>query len=290
MPLRAMALMSFMCLLWGGNMVSIKVSSRGLPPIVAATLRDAVASMCLFVYARLKGEKLFFDRADFKHSAMLGGIFGINFLLLYWGTAYTDASRAIIFLYTQPLWIALGAHLLLPAERLTLSKASGLSVAFLGLVMVFGSHSPELASGHWLGDFMELGAALFWAASILYIKKFLTYRRVSQFQTLFVQLFFSIPILAISALIFERGQPVALTSLVLANFFYQSVLIAFVTYVLYLWMVHTYPVSRLASFSFLTPIMGVISGAAILGEGITAILVAGLVCVLGGISMVNRPT
>ena len=102
-------------------MVSIKVSSRGLPPIVAATLRDAVASMCLFVYARLKGEKLFFDRADFKHSAMLGGIFGINFLLLYWGTAYTDASRAIIFLYTQPLWIALGAHLLLPAERLTLS-------------------------------------------------------------------------------------------------------------------------------------------------------------------------
>jgi drug/metabolite transporter (DMT)-like permease len=289
-PFKAMALLALMCILWGGNMVSIKAGNAGIPPILAAGLRNAVASFCLFLYAKFKGERLFFERADLKHGLAMGALFGFDFLLLYWGTAYTDASRAVIFLYTQPLWIALGAHFFLPAERLSFSKGLGLSVAFLGLVIVFSSRSSGAGQQHWLGDLMEVGAALFWATSIIYIKKFLSYRPVSPIQTLFVQLFFSIPLLLIAALVFEWGDPIVVTLPLVANFLYQSVVVAFFTYVLYLWMVHKYPVSRLAVFTFLTPLFGVLLSALLLNEALTALLAVGLALVSTGIYLVNRST
>jgi drug/metabolite transporter (DMT)-like permease len=286
----AMALLAFMCVLWGGNIVSIKVSVGGIPPIRAVALRDAVASFCIFLYARVTGEKLFFERADVKHGLALGVIFGINFLLLYWGAVYTDASRAVIFLYTQPFWISLGAHFLLRTERLSISKSLGLSIAFIGLVMVFSSAPSGSGHQHWLGDLMEVGAALFWAASILYIKKFASHRSVSPVQTLFVQLFFSIPLLLIATLIFEWGRPIVVTRSLVAHFIYQSVVVAFCTYMVYLWMVHRYPVGRLAVFSFLTPLMGMLFSAVLLGEALNGTLVAGFASVLAGIYLVNRST
>jgi len=286
----AMVLLGFMCVLWGGNIVSIKVSVGGIPPIRAVALRDAVASFCLFLYARVTGEKLFFERADLKHSLALGVIFGVNFLLLYWGAVYTDASRVVVFLYTQPFWISLGAHFLLRTERLSLSKGLGLSIAFIGLVIVFSSSPSASGRQHWLGDLMELGAALFWAANILYIKKFSSHRSVSPVRTLFVQLFFSIPLLLIASLVFEWDRPIVVTPPLAAHFVYQSIVIAFGTYLVYMWMVHRYPVSRLAVFSFLTPLMGMLFSAVLLGEVFNAILGAGFASVLAGIYLVNRST
>jgi drug/metabolite transporter (DMT)-like permease len=284
----AVALIVLMCALWGGNFVSIKVSNRGIPPILAAAARSLVASGLLFAYARLKGEKVFFQRADLPHGAALGVLFGLDFLLLYWGVAYTDASRAIIFLYTQPLWLGLGAHLLLPSERLNWTKGAGLSLSFLGLVVVFGSRSSGLKSLHWIGDLMEVGAAVCWAATMVYIKRILTYRQVTHIQTLFAQLFFSIPVLVIGVLVFEWGRPVILGPLILANFVYQSVIVAFLSYLLYLWMIHRYPVTRLTSFTFLAPLFGVLFGGLLLGEMITIVLCVGLALVAAGIYLVNR--
>ena len=288
-PVGGILLLVLMCTLWGGNMVSIKVTSRGIPPILAAALRSLLASGLLALYAKLKGERLFFARADLKHGAALGILFALDFLFLYWGVIFTDASRAIIFLYTQPLWVALGAHLLLPAERLNRSKGMGLSLAFLGLVIVFGSRSSGLSHLHWLGDLMEVTAAVFWAATVIYIKRFLSYRQVSHIQTLFAQLLFSIPVLAIGALAFEWGRPIILTDVIFANFLYQAVVVAFFSYVAYLWMIHRYPVSRLSAFTFLAPLLGVILSGWLLGETLTALLWVGLGLVAAGIYLVNRP-
>jgi drug/metabolite transporter (DMT)-like permease len=103
-------LLLLVCFLWGGNMVSIKVSNSGIPPIRAATMRSTIASVRLWAYARLKRERVLPERADLTYGLVLAVLFGFAFVFLYWGTVFTDASRAVIFLYTTPLWVALGAH------------------------------------------------------------------------------------------------------------------------------------------------------------------------------------
>ncbi len=288
-PLMGGMLLLLICCLWGGNVISIKISNRGIPPLLAAAVRSGVAAGLLWGCARIKGELVFLREKDFRHGIVIGTLFGFNFLFLYWGIAFTHASRAVIFLYTHPFWVALGAHFLLPDDRLNLTKGAGLFLAFAGVFLVFGSRSPTLGPLFWVGDLMEVTAAISWAATTLYIKRIVGSRKISHFQTLFAQLLFSIPILALSSLLFERGASLGLNVPVLTAFAYQCFVVAFFSYLLWFWMIHRFSVSRLTAFTFLAPFFGVIFSELILDEPLPLMLLGGLVLVALGIYQVNRP-
>ena len=88
------------------------------------------------------------------------------------------------------------------------------------------------------------------------------------------------------------GEPgvIALTPLVLASLAYQAVAVAFASYLAWFWLVANYPAGRLAAFSFLTPLFGVLAGALLLSEKVSSALAAALLLVALGIWLVNRPT
>jgi len=278
-----------LCLLWGANMVSIKVSIQGVPPILSALIRSVCSGLLLWIYAWASGHRVFLHTSDMKHGAAIGALFGAEFLVLYYGIELTNASRAIIFLYTQPLWTALGAHLFLSAERLSTIKSVGLLLSFLGLVTVFGTRPTTLGPLYWVGDLMEVAAAVLWAATNIYIKRFMLNKPITHYQTLFAQLLFSIPVLAVGWLLMEWGRPISLDGLVVGSLVYQSVVIAFASYLLWFWMIHRYQVSRLAAFTFLTPLSGVILSGLLLDEPLTSFLLVGLALVAAGLYLVNRP-
>jgi len=287
-PLTGVLVLVLLSFLWGGNMVSIKVSNQGIPPILAAAMRSVAAAVLLWLYARAQTQQVFLRWKDLGHGIVIGLLFGVEFLLLYCGITYTDASRAIIFLYTHPLWVALGAHFLLSHERLNWIKSVGLCLAFAGLISVFASRSTSLGSLHYVGDLMEVGAGVLWAATTLYIKRFISDRPITHFQTLFAQLFFSIPILVGGSLLLEYGKNVTLSFLVASAIAYQIFVVAFFSYLVWFWMIHRYPVSRLAAFTFLAPLFGVILSGILLKEHLTFQLWVGFVLVSVGIYLVNR--
>ncbi|MGB6065971.1 MAG: DMT family transporter [Desulfomonilaceae bacterium] len=288
-PLTGVMVLVLLSILWGGNMVSIKVSNQGVPPILAAAVRSVVATFLLSLYARTQTQRLFFPWKDLGHGIAIGFLFGAEFLLLYWGTEFTNASRAIIFLYTHPLWVALGAHFLLSYEQLNRIKSIGLCLAFLGLVSVFASRSATLGPLHFVGDLMEIGAGFLWAATTLYIKRFIWDRPITHFQTLFAQLLFSIPVLAVGSFLLESNKAVNLTPLVVSAIVYQTVVVAFFSYLLWFWMIHRFQVSRLAAFTFLAPLFGVVMSGLLLKEALTFQLWIGFALVSAGIYLVNRP-
>lgn len=288
-PLDGVLILMVLSLLWGSNMVTIKVSNVGVPPMMAAMIRSIVASFLLWLYARSKGEAVFLPREYFWDGIVIGALFGGEFLVLYWGVMFTDASRAVIFVYTHPVWVALAAHFVLHGDRLTWGKGLGVLISFAGLALVFGSRSATLGPYFWVGDLMELTAGILWAATTIYIKKFIWNTPITHYQTLFAQLFFSIFILAAGSLVFEWGRPLAPTLPVLAALFYQSVIVAFMSYLVWFWLIHRYPVSRLASFTFLAPLFGVLAGGIFLQESLTMFLWIGLALVAAGIYLVNRP-
>ena len=288
-PLTASLILAGLCFLWGGNLVSIKISNQGIPPLLAAVARSGVASLLIWAYARSRREGVFLPRKELKHAAAIGLLFGIEFILLYWGLVFTHASRGIIFFYTQPFWTAIGAHFLLTGERLNSAKVGGLVLAFLGLLSVFWSRSADLGPLYWLGDLMQVGGGLCWAATSIYVKRIISGRDYTHYQTLFSQLFFSIPVLGVAWLVFQRSDPVALTRPVVVAFLYQLVIVAFLSYLAWFWMIHRYSVSRLAAFTFLAPLFGVILSGLILKEPTPLLLWLGLLLVGAGIYLVNRP-
>jgi drug/metabolite transporter (DMT)-like permease len=270
-------------------MVSIKLSIQGVPPLMAATARSAVAAFSLWIYALVVKEAVFLRGKEIWHGSAIGVLFGVEFVFFYWGLAFTDASRAVIFLYTAPFFTALGAHFFLADDRLTVPKIAGLCLAFTGVAAVLGSRSAVLGPDHWIGDAMEVGAGALWAATSIYIKRFILGKPITHFQTLFAQIFFSIPVIGLTALLWELRATIRLSPLIVGCLAYQSIIVAFASYLAWFWMIHRYPVVRLSAFTFLTPLFGVIFSSLILGEELTPPLWAGLALVATGIYLVNRP-
>jgi drug/metabolite transporter (DMT)-like permease len=139
-----------------------------------------------------------------------------------------------------------------------------------------------------VGDLMALLAAVFWAATTLYIKRITETVRLNHYQTLFAQLIYSFPVLAMGSILFEYPARLALSPVVLAALFYQSVVVAFASYLVWFWLIHRHTVSRLAAFTFMTPLFGVILGGWVLKEPLSIWIWTGLACVAVGLYAVNR--
>lgn len=286
LDLRAFAILFILTIIWGFNHPSIKYANQGISPVFASTVRSIIASICGVIYCLWKKEKLFHTDIKLLHGCMVGLLFGSEFAVLYLGLLYTDAARSIIFINTSPFIVAVGAHFLLKGDRLTVLKILGLTVAFAGLLVVFQGRPTTARPNMVFGDILEIIGAFLWGATTLYIKRFMA-GKVQPIHTFLYQLFFSIPILFVVSLILEPKWIIMLTPAIVGCIFFQSVIIAFITYLIWFSLIHTYSVSRLSAFTFLTPIFGVLAGVIFLNEEFTRSLMVGLPMVCIGIFLVN---
>jgi drug/metabolite transporter (DMT)-like permease len=193
----------------------------------------------------------------------------------------------VVFLYGAPFWVAIGAHLLIPGDRLTGAKALGLTVAFGGLVLAF-AEGLRGGAGTLAGDLLCLLGGVLWACTTVLVKAS-SLRRAPPALVLLYQLVVSAPImLAASAWLGETWR-VDPQPLVVAGFAYQAAGIAAASYLAWFWLVSRHSASRLAAFSVLTPVAGVAAGALLLGERLGAAFGLAVVLVGAGLWLVNRP-
>jgi drug/metabolite transporter (DMT)-like permease len=286
LDVKALILLLIITLVWGFNHPTIKYANQGIAPVFASALRSIIAAMCGVLYCLWKKEKIFHTDINLLHGVVVGLLFGADFACLYLGLLYTDAARSIIFLYTSPFMVAVGAHFFLKGDRLTFLKTMGLVVAFIGVLIVFQGRPASAKPSMFIGDILEIIAASFWAATTLYIKRFMA-RSVQPIHTFLYQLVFSIPILFAVSLVLEPRWIIMLSPPIVGCILFQSVIVAFITYLIWFKLIHGYSVSRLSAFTFLTPIFGVLAGVIFLNEEFTNSLMTGLPLVCAGIFLVN---
>ena len=275
-------------LTWGANWAVVKLAAHELAPLFMAGLRSLVAAVCLYIWMKAKGTPIFPSKDILAHGLVIGGLFGAEFGFIYVGLGFTLASRVYVLLYTAPFFVALGAHFFLTGDRLNPWKGAGLVLAFAGVVALFRKELGAISVSTLPGDLMALAGGVFWAATTVYLKKYLA-RRTVPLQTLFYQVFFSAPLLLLLSLIFEDPIIRGFSGMAAFSLFYQCIIVAFLSYLVWFELIHRYPVSLLHAFSFFTPVFGVfLGGAFILGELISAGLIAALILVSLGLVLVNR--
>jgi len=141
----------------------------------------------------------------------------------------------------------------------------------------------------WLGDLLGVGAGVLWALTTVVIRT-TPLARVAPAKQLLYQV--GVSALALPWLSLALGETwswqfsaFGWTSLLL-----QALVGAFVSYLVWMWMLAHYPATRISVFVFLTPVFALLFGAWWLGEPVTAGLVTALVLVAAGIVLVNRRT
>ncbi|MFZ9432853.1 MAG: DMT family transporter [Burkholderiaceae bacterium] len=221
---------------------------------------------------------------------LAGALFAAEFAMIFWGLQHTHASRMIVFIYLSPFVVAIGMPWIARSEGLRPLQWAGLLVAFSGVAVAFseGFGAPAAGELQWLGDAMGLLAAVLWGATTLAIRATRLAAAPAE-KTLFYQLAVSALLLAVAAVAMGESWPNSWSRLALGSLFFQTVIITFASYLLWFWLIRHYPATRLASFTLLTPVAGLLAGMLLLDEPATPRLLLGLGAVGLGIWLVNRP-
>ncbi len=288
LDLTAMLVLVLLCASWGLQQVTIKYTNEGISPLLQGGLRSIGATVLIWLWMATRRQTIFQKDGTLLWGLAAGMLFTFEFLLIYRGLALTSASRAVVFLYTMPFFTALGVMLFIPGERLALIQVLGLGCAFGGIVAAFSESLSGSDSRMLSGDIMMVGGALLWAVVTIMLKA-TPLARITPAKALLYQL--GVSALMLPLLSWLSGEPgiIRLTPLIVACLLYQIVWVAFITYLLWFWLIMTYPASQLAAFIFLTPLFGVLFGALLLHEPVGWALWAALVLVAAGIYLVNWP-
>jgi drug/metabolite transporter (DMT)-like permease len=284
----AVALMLVLCLSWGFNQIAVKLALPDIPPMLQALIRSSGALVVLFLIARFRGVRLFERDGTLGAGVAAGVIFGVEFVAIYRGLLLTSASRAVVFLYTAPFFVAFGSYLFL-GERLRASQWGGLALSFTGVALAIGVPQAEVDAGVLLGDLLIVAGGAMWAANTLIVKATALVTAPAE-KGLGYQVAISIPILAFAAWFSGETLTRVPGPLVLSLMAYQAFWVVGLTFVLWFALVKAYSASKLSAFTFITPLFGVVASYFILHDTLTLTFGAAALLVIAGLYLVNRPS
>ncbi len=287
----AVTLLVFCCFLWGLNQVAAKAAMPEVPPLWQAASRSLGGALLVWGWARMRGIPVFARDATLRGGLLAGALFAAEFLCIFIGLQFTTASRMVVFIYISPFVVALGMPFIAHAERLSRVQLAGLLLAFSGVAWAFAEGFTQPAAGphQLLGDALGVAAGVLWGATTLAIRGS-RLSGASAEKTLLYQLAVSGVMLAAAALIVGTPLPATLSVLAWSSMGFQIVIVTAFSYLVWFWLIRSYPATKLAAFTLLTPVFGLALGALLLGEPITPRLVVALVAVAAGIVLVNRRT
>jgi drug/metabolite transporter (DMT)-like permease len=168
----------------------------------------------------------------------------------------------------------------------------GISIAFLGIVVTFlgreevhSTATQAMISNTLFGDFLALLAGLLWALTTISL-------RLTQLsdahptQTLFYQLVGGCVLLLPLAFLMGQAE-IYWTGLAIGSLIFHTIVVSFISFMLWFWLLRNYLANRLGVFSFLTPIFGMLFGVLFLNEQIELNFLFGAAMVMLGVMIVS---
>ncbi|ALS59172.1 DMT family transporter [Pandoraea norimbergensis] len=283
----ALAIMVGLCAIWGGQQVAVKLAVTAVPAVLQAGLRSVIATLLVGGWMLWRRQRLVTGDGTLSAGLLAGVLFSLEFLCIFVGLTHTTASRMAVFLYSAPCFTAIGLHWTVPSERLRAGQWLGMALAFCGIVVAFSDGGSTSLATTWPGDLLGILAGVFWGMTTVVVRasKLAT---AAPAKTLLYQLAVSAVLLCVLALATGNVHIGEMTATTWISLVYQSIGVAFASYLIWFWMLTRYSAARLASFSFLSPLFGVTFGVLILGESVGWRFAGAVALVFAGISLVNR--
>lgn len=284
---------------WGASFLFIKVGLQGLSPaqvVLGRILFGAIALAVIMTVTRRRWPR---DPRVWGHLLVVGIFFcAVPFTLFAWAEQYVPSSLASIYNATTPIMTLLLTPLVLRSERLDGVRTAGLLVGILGVVVLtgpwqlFGSADPRSTVPAQLAC---LGATAGYGFAGLYLRRFVSGLPYDSVTLSSVQLAMASAVVLVLAPLDARG-PVSLDVPVVLSIVALGVLGTGVAYVWYTRVMRDWGAARASTVTYLTPVVGVLLGVLVLGEGVHwyepvggAVVICGILVSQGMLRARRRP-
>ena len=266
LPAAGFVLLAGLTLFWGLNWPFMKIALGEIPVWIFRTLCLWVGGCGLLLLARLGGQRILLRPAEIAPVALCS-VFNIVGWHLFSGYGLTlmEAGRASIIAFTMPVWASVLAVPVL-GEAFTARKALGLALGMASLVLLIGPDLAVLESAP-LGALCMLGAALTWATGTVLFKRFRWHSSTSSLVG-WQLIAGALPITAGMLIMNEPFEIAAVSPLAWGSTLYVLAFPMLFCQWAYFRTVRMFPASLAAIGTLAIPILGVFSGALVLGEAV----------------------
>lgn len=281
-------------MIWGGTFVAGRYLSGTLDPVLAASLRFALASLALLVFLGLARIPLVRPNPRQLLQLAMLGFFGIFFynLCFFYGLQFINASRASLIVALNPAVIGLASWWLFK-ERLGASKVAGIVLCLAGAALVIISRNPQVlseATNTWRGDLLIFGCVVGWGIYSLFSRGL--NQSLGPLQMVTWSILLGTLMLTVTTLMMGRFTLEAMGRVHLAqglSLMYLGVLGSALAYIGYYDGIRRIGATRSGVFIALNPLTAVICGALLLDEPLSLPMLAGGAVILLGVYLCNKP-
>ena len=286
MDLKGAAMAVLISLLWGANTVIIKMGLEEAPPLRMACMRFVVGGVVIFLWAWATGRFAGFriEPAEWRPLFVLGLLFSVQMAATNVGTWLTSAAHASILINLYAVHTVVLAHFLIPGDRLTPRKLSGVLIAYSGIVLL-GVRQVAHGAPTLIGDAVVTVAGVLLAERTIYLAR--AVQRLDPVKLLLTQAIVGTAVFVVVSGLVEP-MPTRWGLKLAGSIAYQGVLISGFNFVVNLSLLRRYRPSALSAFFLTQPIFGVIAAALVTGDPITADLLIACAAVAVGIGLTSR--
>jgi drug/metabolite transporter (DMT)-like permease len=280
---KTIGLITFLVIVWGISWPIYKIALEYTPPLLFAGMRTFIGGMLLIVAFWSKRKQIRWK--DSWPIYLISSLF--NVALFYGlqtvGMMHMPSGLFSVIVYLQPVLVGIMAWLWL-GESMTAIKVVGLIIGVLGVAAV----SAGGLSGHIavLGIVLALMTAVSWAIGTVYVKK--VSHRVDSIWLVAFQCTFGGIALSTVGSVTEKWSDIVWNEHYVIGLVFGIVLGISASWVVYFKLVNSGDASKVASYTFLVPLISVVSGALFLNESFSIYLLVGLILIGISIYLVNR--
>jgi O-acetylserine/cysteine efflux transporter len=276
--------------LWGGNLVSIRVGVDSVPPLWSAFWRMAVGVLVVTGWALSRGVSIRPAPGEWKPLFYLGVLFTAQIGLLNSASAMTSPSYGVVILNSYAVFANIVGHFWRgPSleDRLTGTRVLGLAVAIAGLaVLTMGQAPKALAPQPLLGNLLMVLSAFLLGYRQVYTRWLV--QNVDPVRTVVWQMAWSVPLFLVVAAVSEPMVYGHVTWQAVAAISYQGFVVAGICFIVWAELLKKHSAGTLSMFSFLVPVAGIALSGWIFGEPLTTGLLVGGLLALVGVFIVTR--
>jgi len=280
-------LIALLCLIWGSTWIVIRGGLADLPPFTGAAARFVLAAAVVAALAPWLARAEGGARPSLRLSLTMGTLnIGTSYALVYWSETVLPSGLVAVLWAAHPMLLGVFSLWLLPQERLVGRQWLGLLLGFLGIVLLFLTDLSGLGPGAVPAGLLLFGSPAAAAVGNLIIKR----DGAGTSSVLLNRNGFALggALLLLLALATEPQHGVRWTSGAVGSVLYLSLAGSVLAFGLYFWLLRHAPAYELGLISYVTPVVALLLGETVGGEGLGWRRLLGTACVLGGVALVLR--
>lgn len=275
-----------LAIIWSSSYAAIKLGIASISPLNLVAGRMLLGAVIMLLILRWRGQALSLSKQvwiTYGVTGLLGNV--IPFFLISYGEAHVESALAAIFMGLAPVVTVLLAHIILPDEPLNARSAVGVAIGFIGLIVLVRPSAFDSFGSHLGGQLAILGAALCYATTTLYSKRYAKRPPLEMAAgSMFVG---AAAVTFVATLLFDPSSLQAMTGTSLAAMLYLGAFPTALATLIYFYLIPKLGAARLSQVNFAVPLGGALIGVLFLNETLVPSVGVAMIIIVAAVYLVT---